>query len=129
MRLMSGWAKVKKLTEDSHASISDFEDADLTEDYVRSLLSDPSSQTYSALNQWLKVCSGEWITDFLNCHGLKFMFAGLTYMNLKASHKFTDTVTQLEIVRCIKSVINSIVGIEFLVNSNDDLMSVMVLCK
>ena len=126
---MSGWSKVKKLTEDSHATISDFEDADLTEEYVRYLLSDPSSQTYCALNQWLKLCSSEWIGDFLNCHGLKFMFAGLTFMNLKSSHKFTDTVTQLEIVRCIKSVINSVVGIEFLVNSNDDLMSVMVLCK
>ena len=129
MRLKNGWSKIKDLTQETNTSIRDFENTELSEDFVHRILCDPNSQTYSALNQWLKICPREWIAEFLNCGGLKYMFAGLTYMNLKGTNKFTDTVVQLEVVRGIKLVINCTVGIDYLIGSSDDLIHVMVLCK
>lgn len=129
MRLKNGWSRIKDLTQETRASVSDFENAVLSEEFVHRMLCDPTSQTYSALNQWLKICPHDWISDFLACGGLKYMFAGLTYMNLKGSTKFTDTVVQLEVVHGIKLVINCVAGIEYLISSKDDLIHVMVLCK
>lgn len=129
MRLKNGWSRIKDLTQETHASVRDFENAELNEDFVHRMLCDPNSQTYSALNQWLKVSPHDWIVDFLNCGGLKYMFAGLAYMNLKGSSKFTDTVVQLEVVRGIKLVINNVAGIDYLIGSKDDLIYMMVLCK
>ena len=116
------------LLRDSTDSQYDFENDTVDDEYCEKLLSKPSSKTYAALNKWLENCPKEWIENFLDAGALHFMFSTLNFMGLKKA-KFSDAVIELEIIRSIKLILNSLVGIEYLINFNEEhaLMGSLVL--
>ena len=108
----------------------DLENDIITEEYCSRFLIKPSSHFYVALNKWLEKCPKEWLQRFLDCDALQLMFSTLNFMGLKKA-SFSDAVIELEIVRSIKLILNSLTGIEYLINLHDEhcLMGSLVLGK
>lgn len=132
MTLKTRWGKVKVLAKDNNPKNGgsiEFTDTPPTEEFLQTILCNPSTQSCTSLTQWLKSCSVEWISQFLDSNGLRLMFATLGYMSMKENAKFADTVIELEIIRSIKCVINSVVGMEYLIETDENLVQRMVLCK
>lgn len=131
MTLKTRWGKVKVLANDhQNGPVSiDFASAMPTEEFLQRILFDPSLHHYASLNQWLKVCPIDWLKQFLDGNGIRLMFAALSYMSMKGNARFADAVVELEIIRSIKCVINSVVGMEYLIKTDGNLVQLMVLCK
>ena len=104
----------------------DLGDAKLDYNYCHTLLSKPSSQTYAALNKWLKECSSEWLDEFLDCNALQTMFATLSFMGMKENAKFADAVIELQIIAVVKTILNSKVGMTYLIDDQPVLMQEMI---
>ena len=86
---------------------------------VIKFLTIPTAKNYTALRRQLENCSGPWMTEFLEHDGLEIMFSAMRQMSERSYVKFADAVLQLELVRCIKAVVNSKVGMEFVTNHGD----------
>ena len=86
---------------------------------VIKFLTIPTAKNYTALRRQLENCSGSWMTEFLEHDGLEIMFSAMRQMSERSYVKFADAVLQLELVRCIKAVVNSKVGMEFVTNHGD----------
>lgn len=74
----------------------------------------PSLKTYSSLITKLEDCSKEWLKEFLELGGLTSLFEVLQKLSERGLAKFSDAFLQLECVRCIKSVMNNVTGLEFI---------------
>ena len=86
---------------------------------VIKFLTIPTATNYTALRRQLENCNGAWMTEFLVHDGLEIMFSAMRQMSERSYVKFADAVLQLELARCIKAVINSKVGMEFVTNYGD----------
>ena len=74
----------------------------------------PSLKTYSSLITKLEGCSKEWLKEFLELGGLTCLFEVLEKLGERGLARFSDAFLQLECVRCIKSVMNNVTGLEFM---------------
>ena len=91
----------------------------LDSELVIKFLTIPTAKNYTALRRQLENCNGSWMTEFLEHDGLEIMFSAMRQMSERSYIKFADAVLQLELVRCIKAVINSKIGMEFVTNHGD----------
>ena len=122
-----GWRKLaKKISRDdadgqSKSSKLDLANVnwDIDSELVIKFMTIPSTQNYTALRKQLQSSSPEWMTEFLSHGGLKFMFSALRQMGERTFVKFADAVLQLEMVRCIKAVLNSRTGMAFVSDSGE----------
>lgn len=78
----------------------------------------PSLKTYSCLFKTLEGCSKKWLTEFLVLGGLTALFEVLEKLSERSLVRFTDAFLQLECVRCIKTVLNNVSGLEFIINDS-----------
>lgn len=86
---------------------------------VIKFLTIPTAKNYTALRKQLESCNKAWMTKFLEHDGLEVMFSGMRQMSERSYIQFADAVLQLELVRCIKAVINSKVGMDFVTTHGD----------
>ena len=78
----------------------------------------PSLKTYASLRSKLDISTKEWLTEFLELGGLTSLFEVLQKLSERGLGKFTDVFLQLECVRCIKSVMNNVTGLQFMANDS-----------
>ena len=78
------------------------------------LLSRPSVKTYADLNVRLRQCSRDWLLRFLDARGFDVLMDSIDVMSAKRVTALADALTLLECVTCVKSIMNSKVGMEFL---------------
>ena len=117
------WKRVSNsVAKNENNSFVDFEGVSLTEEFCEKILTKPDSKTYATLNKWLLACSNEWLKEFLQCNSLKMIFSTLNFMGMKKAN-FSDAVIELQIISVIKTVINTTVGIEFLIDDSDLIFS------
>lgn len=78
----------------------------------------PSVKTYASLRSKLDTCTKEWLTEFLELGGLTSLFEVLEKLSERGLGKFSDAFLQLECIRCIKSVMNNVTGLQFMANDS-----------
>ena len=79
--------------------------------------------TYSGLRKKLtqaQTTDPEWMITFLNANGLGLLIESLNKLcEKKSSCSFADTVVQLECVGCIKAVMNSESGLDYMIDNKE----------
>ena len=85
---------------------------------VKFLQRPPSLRTFSDLSRRLKTVSDQWMVDFLEYDGLRMLFEVLERISGRQLVKFTDAMLQLNCVGCIKAVMNSETGLNFMTTSD-----------
>lgn len=78
----------------------------------------PSINNYSGLKKRIKASSTEWLEGFLELDGLGVLLDVVERLSDRGM-SFTDAYLQVEIVGCIKAVMNSKTGMDFLIESVD----------
>lgn len=81
------------------------------------LLRFPSVQTYCGIHRKLKSSSNDWMVEFLESNGMDVLLDSLE--NLSSLKLFVDAVMLLECASCIKTVMNSKTGLDFMVGNRD----------
>lgn len=82
-------------------------------------LRSPTISTYSDLKKKLTNCSKEWILNFLQANGLGILLQSLGKLSEKNSPCFVDTFIQLECVACVRAVMNSQSGLDYIIENPD----------
>ncbi|XP_035681246.1 inverted formin-2-like isoform X1 [Branchiostoma floridae] len=123
---MQKWAKLRQETKERAAvnqqqaallAASALESSD-PESYIKTLRC-PSVKTYSALKKKLASCDSEWMLGFLEEDGLGILFESLEKLSQKGFASFADAFVQLECVGCVKAVMNSKTGLDFIVQRRE----------
>lgn len=70
----------------------------------------------------------DWLEDFLNLDGLGVLFESLERLSDRGFSSITDAILQLECVLCVKTVMNSTSGLEYIIN-NDDYTRKLAKCE
>ena len=82
------------------------------------LLRIPSINNYTGLKKRIQSGSQEWLEGFLELDGLGVLLDVVERLSGRGM-SFADAYLQVEIVGCIKAVMNSKAGMDFLIESND----------
>ncbi|CAH1267428.1 INF2 [Branchiostoma lanceolatum] len=98
-------------------SLSNLENAD-PELCIR-LLRTPTVQNYSGLKKKLEHCDAEWMQDFLQLDGLGVLFECLDRLSDRGFSSFTNAYIQLECVGCVRAVMNSRTGLEYIIENRE----------
>ena len=114
----SKWRKISTDGKDVSSVISVLI-ADAEPELCVKLLQTPSLKNFSGLRPRLENTSKEWLSEFLNLGGLACLLDGLSSLSSGNGVKFTEALEQIECVRCIKSVMNSSVGLEVMTANNE----------
>ncbi|XP_071847429.1 inverted formin-2-like isoform X2 [Apostichopus japonicus] len=97
-------------------SISNLENAE--PELCIKLLGVPSIQNYTGLKKRISECDDEWMQQFLEQDGLGVLFLAAERI-CDRKMTFTDAFLQLEVVACIKSVMNSKIGLDFVASHEE----------
>lgn len=73
-------------------------------------------QHFSSLKNRLRKADQEWMEGFLEQGGLSAIFDSLQILAEKGFSSLTDALRQLDCVACIKAVMNSQVGLDFIIH-------------
>ena len=74
-------------------------------------------ENFAGLKRKLATCSDDWLVQFLDRKGLELIFASLAKLGERGYARITDAVVQLSCVGCIKAVMNSKTGLEYITDS------------
>lgn len=74
------------------------------------------AQHFTSLKNVLKKADSAWMEGFLEQGGLSAIFDALQILAEKGFSSLTDALRQLECVGCIKAVMNSQVGLDFIIH-------------
>ena len=77
----------------------------------------PSLKNYTSLKRKLEICTPEWMAEFLHINGLGALFEVIEKLSDRGFARFTDVFVQLECVRCVKAVMSSKTGLEYMAQS------------
>ncbi|OWF45788.1 FH2 domain-containing protein 1 [Mizuhopecten yessoensis] len=88
---------------------------------VVELLRSPSVQTYTTLKRKLLKAKAnpEWILRFLHSDGLELLFESLEQISKQRPNSFLDAVLQVGCVECVKTVMDSSLGLDYIVENKD----------
>ena len=81
-----------------------------------SVLKSPSMRTFTSLNRKLKSCPSAWMEEFLVEGGLEVLLSGLDTTGKDCKH-FSDAIKMLECVACIRTVMNSRIGLQVIIEN------------
>ncbi|XP_070554541.1 inverted formin-2-like [Ptychodera flava] len=126
VRMESGasdqWSKLARWKTNSADTEMDDEQCNLdnchTELCVK-LLCVPTVQNYAGLKHRLSNCTKEWMDEFLELGGLGLLLESLERLCDRGYSSFADAFLQLECVGCIKAVLNSKSGIDFIIETRE----------
>ena len=122
---MSGkkiWAVLKKTvsSKSEEARKQEFESlAEADPELCIHLITKPTVQNYSGIKSRIQKSTAEWMAEFLKLGGLEALFLSLERLSDKSVCSFVDAFIQLEAVQCIKAVMNSKVGLEHMIESQN----------
>lgn len=88
-----------------------------------------SMNVFTSMNSWLKRSTPEWKEEFVEEGALELLFEKLQVANSSSRMQFGDAILQLQIVGCIKTVLNSEAGLKYLIDQNRQLMQAFALSK
>jgi hypothetical protein len=83
------------------------------------LITKPTVQNYAGIKSRIKKSAAEWMEEFLKLGGLEALFLSLERLSDKSVCSFVDAFIQLEAVQCIKAVMNSKAGLEYMIDSQN----------
>ncbi|XP_019851227.1 PREDICTED: inverted formin-2-like [Amphimedon queenslandica] len=110
------WGKAKNLVKKdkppSESGVTNLEGAD--PELCITLLH--RAQHFTSLKNVLKKADRAWMEGFLEQGGLSAIFDALQILAEKGFASLTDAIRQLECVGCIKAVMNSQVGLDFIIH-------------
>jgi hypothetical protein len=88
------------------------------------LLRLPSVNTYSTLKRKLikSKFNPEWILEFLHQDGLEILFESLEQIANQHSSSFLDSVLFISCAECIKTVMDSSLGLDYIVENKEQLI-------
>lgn len=115
------WMDLRKVFTGERISPLLFEECDV--EFSIRMLSYPSVQNYAGIRSKLKVCSNEWLGEFLHRGGLDVLLFTLERLSTGSTKRtrFVDTLLQLECVCCIKEIMNSQSGLKYMIKCKDTL--------
>ncbi|XP_077322934.1 inverted formin-2 isoform X2 [Lithobates pipiens] len=111
------WVSLKeKLSpQDSDQSEANLENAD-PELCIR-LLQIPSVVNYSGLKKRLESSDDQWMVQFLELSGLDLLLEALDRLSGRGVSRISDALLQLTCINCVRTLMNSHKGIEYIVNN------------
>ncbi|KAM3918521.1 inverted formin-2 isoform 2-T3 [Leptodactylus fuscus] len=117
MSLSKKWASLKeKLSpQESDQSEANLENAD-PELCIR-LLQIPSVVNYSGLKKRLESSDDSWMVQFLELSGLDLLLEALDRLSGRGVSRISDALLQLTCINCVRTLMNSHKGIEYIVNN------------
>ena len=77
----------------------------------------PNVKLFTGLSRKLKASSNEWTLEFLQLRGLDTLFEVLEELDGFGRKKFADAFLAVQCVGCIRSLLNSDIGLGFMVHS------------
>ncbi|OWF54490.1 inverted formin-2-like [Mizuhopecten yessoensis] len=78
----------------------------------------PSVQMFYALRMRLESSSEVWLQEFLDLDGLQSLLASLCQMTGRGFTSFSDAIFQLDCISCIRNILNTHVGLDFMVRND-----------
>lgn len=89
--------------------------------YFAYSLRNPSVSNYCGLRSRLRQASVPWLQSFLDSGGLDSLFSALEMLGTRtrASSTVVTTFLQMECVSCIKSVMNTKTGLDFMLENRE----------
>ena len=83
------------------------------------LITRPNVQNYSGIKARIQKSTVLWMEEFLMLGGLEALFLSLERLSDKEICSFIDAFIQLEAVQCIKAVMNSKTGLDYMIESQN----------
>uniref|UniRef100_A0A3B3UN21 Inverted formin 2 n=1 Tax=Poecilia latipinna TaxID=48699 RepID=A0A3B3UN21_9TELE len=83
------------------------------------LLQVPTVVNYSGLRRRLEKSDEPWMVQFLELQGLDLLMAALERLSGRGCARITDALLQLTCVSCIRSVMNSSAGLDFILDNEE----------
>jgi len=77
------------------------------------------TQVYAALNKKLRSCEREWMEGLLEEGGLGVLLQGVESLSGRRVVQLADAMLLLECVACVKSVMNSSIGLQVITQHHD----------
>ncbi|XP_075048590.1 inverted formin-2 isoform X2 [Mixophyes fleayi] len=111
------WVTLKEKLgpQDSDQSEANLENAD-PELCIR-LLQIPSVVNYSGLKKRLESSDDNWMVQFLELSGLDLLLEALDRLSGRGVSRISDALLQLTCINCVRTLMNSHKGIEYIVNN------------
>ncbi|XP_060080017.1 inverted formin-2-like [Ylistrum balloti] len=78
----------------------------------------PSVQMFYALRMRLESCSEAWLQEFLDLDGLQSLLTSLCQMTGRGFTSFSDAIFQLDCISCIRNILNTHVGLDFMIKND-----------
>jgi len=79
----------------------------------------PNVKSFSSLKKKIQHSKGEWIQGFLDAGGLDVLLDHVDTLGMKRVQLLSDAILLLECVACIKVVLNSRLGMDYLIQHGD----------
>lgn len=111
------WSYLKRQISFHREEQIDLLSNDASPEFCVRLLKSPSVQNYNGIRSKLRSSSDDWITEFLDNDGMEVLMGALE--RLSSKKLFVDAVMLLECTCCIKTVLNSKSGLEFMIGNRD----------
>lgn len=86
------------------------------------LAHNPSVHVYYALKSRIEQSSSSWLREFLDYDGLLILLDTLVQLADNPEHgysSFSDAILQLDCVSCVKAIINTGVGMKYMIQQED----------
>ncbi|XP_012912792.2 inverted formin-2 isoform X2 [Mustela putorius furo] len=111
------WAALKEKLgpQDSDPTEANLESAD--PELCTRLLQMPSVVNYSGLRKRLESSDGGWMVQFLEQSGLDLLLEALARLSGRGVARISDALLQLTCVSCVRAVMNSQQGIEYILSN------------
>lgn len=119
-RVQKKWAVVKSHLGSSQDSDSSTQEANLENaepELCIRLLQVPTVVNYSGLKKRLEGSDQTWMVQFLELSGLDLLLEALDRLSGRGCSRITDALLQLTCVNCVKAVMNSSIGIHFIMEN------------
>ncbi len=94
-------------------------ESDGPEHYVHLLHCAPFVQSFPQLKRRLTQCDSQWMLNFLELNGLGILFEALTRLSQPSTASIARAYAQVEVVESLKAVMNSQVGLDFIIDDQD----------
>lgn len=117
-------ASVKKQSSEPNTAIFDNNDVPAIVDAIRT----PTMQTFTTFTAWLKKCNKDLKQEVLEQGALEVLLDALSVANA-TKLKFGDAILQLKVVQSIKSMLNCVIGMDYLIERNRNLLQDLMLSK
>ncbi|XP_033743492.1 inverted formin-2-like [Pecten maximus] len=78
----------------------------------------PSVQMFYALRMRLESSSEVWLQEFLDLDGLQSLLTSLCQMTGRGFTSFSDAIFQLDCISCIRNILNTHVGLDFMIKND-----------